>query len=68
MAKPVDIIVRKEGEQFRVVPVSNSARILVSLKFTGTSEVLAESVVIDGDALCNLVRFCDLAGYGVWMP
>ena len=67
MNKTIDIIARNEGKNFRLLPISRSAREWISLKFTGTSEVLVESVEVDASTLFKVVRFCDGAGYRIAM-
>jgi len=67
MKKSIDMIARSEGENFILTPVSKSAREWLSLKFTGTSEILVDFIEVDSATLGKVVRFCDGAGYRVTM-
>lgn len=67
MNSNIDIIASNDGNNFRLVPISRSAREWISLKFTGTCEVLVTSVEVDAVTLGRVIRFCDAAGYRISM-
>lgn len=58
-----DILLRPFGADFILTPVTQLAREVLSLRCTGTSDVLVKSVTVDVQTLVQIIRWCDGAGY-----
>jgi hypothetical protein len=63
-----DILLRPFGADFILTPVTQSAREVLSLRCTGTSEVLVKSVTVDVQTLVQIIRWCDREGYTIAEP
>jgi hypothetical protein len=65
MSRHFDIIAQVESENFRLTPISSSAREYFDLKFGCGTGARVESVELDPVAMAKFIRWCDGAGYRI---